>query len=195
VSRSRGTAGIPAIHGGEEVNAAVIDSAACRVLDRLEGAGLVVWLDGGWGVDALLGRQTRPHGDLDLVIARDDLAAAQLTLAGAGFAHDAAAVPGMPARLVLVHDDGRQVDLHAVVFDRHGNGWQELGAGAWGGYPAEGLTGTGEIAGRSVRCLTPELQVRHHLGYPLGATDRHDLALLAGAFGVAVPPGVAGPPA
>ena len=148
----------------------------------------------GLGVDALLGRQTRPHGDLDLVIARDDLAAAQLTLAGAGFSHDAAARPGMPARLLLVHADGRQVDLHAVAFDQDGNGWQELGADAWGVYPAEGLTGSGEIAGRSVRCLTPDLQVRHHLGYPIGATDRHDLALLAGAFGVAVPPGVAEEP-
>ena len=174
---------------------AVIDAAAaCWVLDRLEGAGLLVWLDGGWGVDALLGRQTRPHRDLDLVIARDDLAAAQQTLAGAGFSRDATAVPGLPARLVLVHADGRQVDLHAVVFDRHGNGWQELGAESWGVYPAGGLTGTGEIARRPVRCLTPELQVRHHLGYPMGATDRHDLALLAGRFGVAVPPGVADEP-
>jgi hypothetical protein len=41
-----------------------------------------------------------------------------------------------------------------------------------------------------VRCLTPQLQVRHHLGYPLGATDRHDLGLLAERFGVAVPPGI-----
>jgi hypothetical protein len=68
--------------------------------------------DGGWGVDALVGRQTRPHQDLDLVIARDDLAAAQQTLAPAGFTHDATAVPGLPAWLVLVDVDGRQVDLH-----------------------------------------------------------------------------------
>ena len=97
-------------------------------------------------------------------------------------------MPGLPARLVLVDGGGRQVDLHPVVFDRHGNGWQELGAGAWGEYPAEGLCGVGVVAGRSVRCLTPQLQVRHHLGYPLGATDRHDLGLLAERFGVAVPP-------
>jgi hypothetical protein len=31
------------------------------VLDQLERAGLVVWLDGGWGVDALLGYRGRPH--------------------------------------------------------------------------------------------------------------------------------------
>ena len=38
-----------------------------RVLDRLEQDGIDVWLDGGWGVDALLERETREHDDLDLV--------------------------------------------------------------------------------------------------------------------------------
>jgi hypothetical protein len=70
-----------------------------------------------------------------------------------------------------------------VIFDRHGNGWQDLGADAWGDYPAEELTASGVIAGRSVRCKTPTLEVRHRLGYPLSATDRHDLALLARRFG------------
>ena len=106
-----------------------IDAAdASRILNQLEAAGLVVWLDGGWGVDALAGRQTRPHQDLDLVIAREDLAAAQRALAAVGFTHDATAVPGLPARLVLVDAHGRQVDLHPVIFDRHGYGWQDLGA-------------------------------------------------------------------
>jgi lincosamide nucleotidyltransferase A/C/D/E len=27
-----------------------------------------VWLLGGWGIDALLGQQTRPHKDIDLHI-------------------------------------------------------------------------------------------------------------------------------
>jgi lincosamide nucleotidyltransferase A/C/D/E len=161
-----------------------------RVLDQLDYAGLVVWLDGGWGVDALLGRHSRPHQDLDLVIARDDCDLARAALARAGFQHDPTAEPGLPARLVLVDAEGRRVDLHPVVFDRHANGWQELGTGAWGEYPAEGLRAVGMVAGRQVRCLTPQLQVRHHLGYPLGATDRHDLGLLAERFGVAVPPGI-----
>jgi lincosamide nucleotidyltransferase A/C/D/E len=158
------------------------------ILDQLQEAGLLVWLDGGWGVDALLGRHSRPHQDLDLVLARDDCDLAQAVLTPVGFGHDLTAMPGLPARLVLVDGGGRQVDLHPVVFDRHGNGWQELGAGAWGEYSAEGLRGVGVVAGRQVRCLTPQLQVRHHLGYPLGATDRHDLELLAERFAVAVPP-------
>jgi lincosamide nucleotidyltransferase A/C/D/E len=164
------------------------------ILDQLDRAGLVVWLDGGWGVDALVGRHSRPHQDLDLVIARHDCAAAQAALAGMEFQPDLTAVPGWPAQLLLVDAGGRRVDLHLVVFDGHGNGWQELGGGAWGAYPAEGLTGVGMVGGRQVRCLTPQLQVRHHLGYPLDATDRDDLALLAERFGVAVPP-VIQPPA
>jgi lincosamide nucleotidyltransferase A/C/D/E len=173
----------------------MLDAAdVLEILDRLDGAGLVVWLDGGWGVDALVGRHSRPHQDLDLVIARHDCAAAQAVLAGLGFQPDLAAVPGWPAQPLLADAEGRRVDLHVVVFDRQGNGWQELGGGAWGVYPAEGLTGVGTVGGRQVRCLTPQLQVRHHLGYPLDADDRHDLALLAERFGVAVPP-VIQPPA
>ena len=38
--------------------------------------------------------------------------------------------------------------------------------------------------------MTAEVQVRHHLGYPLGATDRHDLALLGERFGVTLAPGI-----
>jgi hypothetical protein len=110
-----------------------------------------------------------------MVIARDDCAAAQQALSGMGFQPDLTAVPGLPARLVLVDAADRQVDLHRVVFDGHGNGWQDLGEDAWDAYPAEELTGVGMVAGRQVRYVTPQLQVRHHLGYSLSATDRHDL--------------------
>jgi lincosamide nucleotidyltransferase A/C/D/E len=174
---------------GWELSTAMLEASdVLVVLDQLERVGLVVWLDGGWGVDALLGYRSRPHRDLDLVIARDDCAAAQHVLSGMGFRPDLTAVPGLPARLVLVDAGDRQVDLHRVVFDWHGNGWQELGEDAWGAYPAEELTGVGMVGGRRVCCVTPQLQVRHHLGYPLKATDRHDLGLLAERFGVAVPP-------
>ena len=32
-----------------------------------------VWLDGGWGIDALVGEQTRPHADLDIAVTHDDV--------------------------------------------------------------------------------------------------------------------------
>ena len=33
-----------------------------------ERLGVRAWLDGGWGVDALIGEQTRVHADLDIMI-------------------------------------------------------------------------------------------------------------------------------
>ncbi|HEX2470714.1 MAG TPA: hypothetical protein VHK05_08995 [Candidatus Limnocylindrales bacterium] len=38
------------------------------LLDRLEAAGVEASVAGGWAVDALLGRVTREHGDLDLAV-------------------------------------------------------------------------------------------------------------------------------
>jgi lincosamide nucleotidyltransferase A/C/D/E len=52
-----------------------------EILDRLAARGIEVSVDGGWGVDALLGEQTRAHDDLDLVITRGDCSAAQDALA------------------------------------------------------------------------------------------------------------------
>jgi lincosamide nucleotidyltransferase A/C/D/E len=167
------------------------------VLERLDRAGVPVWLDGGWGVDALVGRQTRVHGDLDLALARGDLDRACRALAAVGFHHDAAAEPGLPARCVLVDAQGREVDLHPLVFDAAGDGWQQLIAdaptpprcgAAWGRYPAEHLGARGVIGGRTVRCLSAELQMRFHQGYAWSASDRHDVALLESECGLAVPP-------
>jgi lincosamide nucleotidyltransferase A/C/D/E len=39
-----------------------------EILGWLRAASADVWLDGGWGVDALVGEQTREHKDLDLIV-------------------------------------------------------------------------------------------------------------------------------
>lgn len=145
-------------------------------------------MDGGWGIDALLGEKTRSHTDLDVALSRTDLEAAAAALAEAGFAHDEEAEPGLPARLVLRDAAGRQADLHPLVFDEQGNGWQALGDDSWGLYPADGLTGAGTIGGLPVRCLTPELQLRHHLGWAWTPQDRADMERLAERFGLPLPP-------
>jgi lincosamide nucleotidyltransferase A/C/D/E len=158
------------------------------VLDALEANGIEYRVDGGWGVDALVGRQTRAHDDLDVVVARPDVARARAALAQLGFAQDGAAEPGFPARCVLRAPDGRQVDLHVVVHDEAGDAWQELGGGAWGRYSAAGLRSEGEIGARRVHCVGADLQLWHHVGYAPRATDRHDVALLAALLGRDVPP-------
>jgi lincosamide nucleotidyltransferase A/C/D/E len=44
-----------------------------QALDRLDAEGVWYCIEGGWGVDALLEAQTRPHDDLDLGVRLDDL--------------------------------------------------------------------------------------------------------------------------
>src|SRR5689334_1515053 len=106
------------------------------VLAALDGAGIPAWLDGGWGVDALAARQTRPHSDLDLVIALDQASRAEVALRPLGFAlvEDA-----RPTRFVLGDGAGRQIDCHTVTFDSTGGGIQELPAGPAFRYPPEGF--------------------------------------------------------
>jgi lincosamide nucleotidyltransferase A/C/D/E len=158
------------------------------VLDRLQAAGVRVWLAGGWGVDALVGRATRPHADIDLVLAREALPRAELALEPLGFCRFLEGEAELPAFLILRDGDDRRVDLQLVVFDRAGNAWQKFSETKWGLHPADGLQGSGTIGGRSVPCVTPELQLRHHLGYEWDENDRHDLGLLAEEFGLPLPP-------
>jgi lincosamide nucleotidyltransferase A/C/D/E len=44
-----------------------------ELYNLLESNGIQVWLDGGWGVDALLQEQTRPHGDVDIIVQNKDV--------------------------------------------------------------------------------------------------------------------------
>ena len=39
-----------------------------EILNVLNAANIPVWIDGGWGIDALIGKQTREHEDLDFVV-------------------------------------------------------------------------------------------------------------------------------
>ena len=159
---------------------------ATRLLDHLERAGIAVWVVGGWGVDALLSEQRRSHDDLDLIVGIDDVPRLQEVSKSQGyiFQHGEA-----PLGFELVTPDGHQVDVHPVTFDERGDGIFQMGNGITRTYPAEELAGTGHIAGRQVRCLTPEFQMRVHAGYELSDKDDETVRILQERFGVEPPPG------
>ncbi len=157
-----------------------------RLLSLLEADGVSVWLDGGWGVDALLERQTRVHDDLDLVVELSDVPRVTAVLDGAGYEVVAGAAP---KSFVAVHGDGRQVDIHPVVFaDARGGGVYQMDDGGEWVYPSAGLAGLGTVAGRPVRCLSADVQVLVHEGYELTEKDYQELYLLHERFGVELPP-------
>lgn len=156
-----------------------------RLLQQLEEMGLAVWLDGGWGVDALLGEQTRPHGDLDIVIQQKDIPQLRQLLESQGYG-DIARDDTSPWNFVLGDGNGHEVDVHAVVFDSEGNGlYGPVEKGVM--YPAASLSATGVIDGRSVKCIGAEYIVRFHTGYSPRERDFRDVSALCERFGLDYP--------
>ena len=138
-------------------------------------------VDGGWGVDALLGEQTREHDDLDLVVALDDCDAIVRALSRLGFE---LSLDEQPTR-VVVRDAVGQVDLHLVSPSELGM-VQQLPGGKRFTYILDDTAGT--IAGGKVRCLSAPMQVLTHCGYEPDADDRADMATLAARTGESLPP-------
>jgi lincosamide nucleotidyltransferase A/C/D/E len=51
---------------------------------RLAAEDIPIWLTGGWGIDALLRTETRPHKDLDFLMLVDDVVRVRELLATLG---------------------------------------------------------------------------------------------------------------
>jgi lincosamide nucleotidyltransferase A/C/D/E len=153
-----------------------------EVLDLLAAAGVQAWVDGGWGVDALLGTETREHDDLDLAVPIQSVGSVRDALGLAGFT---TLRDWLPVALALRDPRGREVDLHPLSPTADGGGDQAQLHGPPFHYPPPTL---GTVAGRAIRCVPAEAQVRAHLGYPPTAKDSRDLDLLRERFSLTLPP-------
>ncbi len=157
----------------------------CEFLSLTDALGIPIWLDGGWAVDACLGRQTRRHADLDIVIEERRSQTAVEALRSRGY-RPVTRDDTTAWNFVLGDDAGHEVDFHVVRIDAGGRGVMgpvENGAV----YPAESLTGRGTVKGRPVDCITPEWLVRFHTGYEVDETDWADVSALCERFGISVP--------
>src|SRR4051794_3215170 len=102
--------------------------ARCRFVDQHEVLALYrlladhhieVWLDGGWGIDALIGEQTRPHSDLDIAVRHDDVEELRTIMKARGY-EPVERDDTQPWMFVLGDTQGHEVDVHSFTFDRHG---------------------------------------------------------------------------
>ena len=147
----------------------------------MERIGVILWIDGGWAVDALLGERTRPHEDLDIALEERFVPAVRGFLESHGYRD----VPRNDTRrwnFVLGDEHGRVIDIHSFIFDAGGNVVEGIA------YPRDSLRGSGTIAGHAVRCITPEYLVNFHTGYSIDDNDRADVKALCERFGIELPP-------
>ncbi|MGI5129685.1 nucleotidyltransferase domain-containing protein [Pseudonocardia sp. CA-107938] len=175
--------------GGDDTRPALVPPLATTaqedvlgVLDVAAAVGTPLWLDGGWAVDALLGRQTRYHGDVDVVVPQQHAAAFVAALGARGYVEREGG--DRAENVVLADPNGRQVDLHVIELDDLGNGWY----GTDEVYPADALRGVGAIAGRPVQCISAPWLVQFHTGYAVDVDDWHDVCALCARFDLPVPP-------
>jgi lincosamide nucleotidyltransferase A/C/D/E len=161
-------------------------STVRRLVAQLEQAGFTVWLDGGWGIDALLGRETRPHHDLDIIVRVSDVPS---LLQGCHSAEFVVREGSPPHAFVLVNPSGLELDVHAVTFHPNGTATHRMDNGNDWVFSADAFTGVGTVDGAKVSCLSPEAQVLCHAqGYGPTEKDFRDMELLEQAFEVQLPP-------
>jgi lincosamide nucleotidyltransferase A/C/D/E len=145
------------------------------------------WLDGGWGVDCLLGEETREHSDLDFVVARADLVSTQALLEGRGFK---VIRNWLPTSIAFRDQHGREVDLHPVDMTADGGGNQVLPDGTtWHYAPPV----SGSIRGKATACSSAEDQLLMHQDYEPRPVDFHDVLRVAYRFGLPLPVGFHAP--
>ena len=165
-----------------------------RIYKHLFKYDIKVWLTGGWGIDALLGENTRPHKDLDVLVPFEDIVKLCRIMSVEGYEiievweencwRVDADGNQIPTAFVLEDAQGCQLDVHAVDLNAQGDAlpaWNEADEFM---FSAENLASTGLIEGFLVRCISATAQVFCHVGYELPEEHLKDMKLLQDKFGV-----------
>lgn len=156
-----------------------------EVLHAATRLGVPLWVDGGWGVDALLGTETRTHGDLDLALTTRDAAIFEAALRMLGYNRcDEESATGW--NYLMAKPNGAVVDLHLIDLDEAGSG--VLAPPEFGNiYPASSLRGKGQIGRVVVKCIAVEDAVAFRDSYRGDEGDRADVHALCSRFGLPIP--------
>lgn len=156
----------------------------CRIYNLFTSNNIELWIDGGWGIDALLNEQSREHSDLDIVIQEDDLFIALELLKSRNFK---LIYKEDSTKWNFVYSDGKDfIDFHIINFDANGNGiYGPKENGVY--YPAYAFGSIGYINGLKVNCISPQYQLESHSGYELRDIDYFDINNLCIKFNLEHP--------
>jgi lincosamide nucleotidyltransferase A/C/D/E len=152
---------------------------------NLKNLDIKIWIDGGWGVDALLGKQTRFHKDLDIAIQQKDIPVFRKLLGAQRYIEIKPDI-SRPYNFVLSDDSNHEIDVHVILLNDKGDGiYGPIENGEI--YPAASLTGKGKIGDLEVNCISPEYVVKFHSGYDLKEKDCKDVLAVCEKFDLEIP--------
>ncbi len=144
------------------------------VIDLLENAGILYWIDGGWGVDILAGKQTRVHRDIDIDFDAQHTEKLLHILLECGYEVD---TDWKPVRIELYSDQYGYLDIHPFVLNADGTSKQADSTGGWYEFDKD-IFGNAVFEGRAIPCISAKGQKIFHSGYELRDKDKHDIFIL-----------------
>lgn len=155
------------------------------IIKMFDKNGIDVWIDGGWGTDALIGEQTRVHEDLDIVVQEKDVPRIKELLKLKGY--DILQRDDLAENYFHMADNsGHEVDITAIHFNENGDGIfgpeenNEMN-------PRDSFKGEGIIGGQKVKCVSLEYAVKFKLDHEIAKHDAEDVRALCEKFGLEVP--------
>ena len=153
------------------------------LLKAVERFNITVWIGGGWGVDALIGSQTRPHNDIDVYLDRVN-ADSFIEILNSKCYSEVKMEYTTESHTIWQNSSDHIIDLHLIEFKEEDAESLYFEGEA---YPKYVLNGMGTIGRVPVRCFTAEAQLLFHQGYEHSEKDIHNVMLLCKTFGFDIP--------
>lgn len=142
-----------------------------EVLNLLDSLNMRYWIEGGWGIDILLGKQNREHRDIDVDFDGEFTKALLDKLKEKGYE---IVTDLSPTRIELYNSNLGYIDIHPLVIDENGNAKQADLEGGFYCFKAEWFTNA-LFENRLIPCISAEAQKLFHSGYELREIDKIDI--------------------
>ncbi len=144
------------------------------IINIFERANIKYWVDGGWGVDILAGKQTRPHRDIDINFDAQHTEKLLNILFEYGYKID---TDWKPVRIELYSEIYGYLDIHPFVLNYDGTSKQANLEGGWYEFDSDFFDSV-VFEGKVIPCISLKGQKIFHSGYELRDKDKHDISIL-----------------
>ena len=144
------------------------------IVSLLENANIKYWIDGGWGVDILAGKQTRNHRDIDVDFDAQYTEELLKILLKYGYEVD---TDWKPVRIELYSKKYGYLDFHPFILNEDGTSKQADLEGGFYEFEKDFFCNA-IFEGKTIPCISLKGQKIFHSGYELRDKDKQDIAIL-----------------
>lgn len=144
------------------------------IVSLLENANIKYWIDGGWGVDILAGKQTRNHRDIDVDFDAQYTEELLKILLKYGYEVD---TDWKPVRIELYSEKYGYLDIHPFILNEDGTSKQADLEGGFYEFEKDFFCNA-IFEGKTIPCISLKGQKIFHSGYELRDKDKQDIAIL-----------------